>query len=407
VSNIGVRKLPGFLLAGALLLAMAWLSFYLPKSSQQPVTLAASGDLLYDHFADLINADLLQHEYRLLVPDDYIADTGMKFLNPPAQFTSSRILEWEPEFANDPRYWQLRWLMRSDASQQEYASPALYSSPILVSVWQRGIRDEASCYLLFLQSSAEERKEYVLFGMEAWPDNSYWHYRAAEMALEQADWEAFTEYMRNGNAAKRNELPHPWPICLLINDVNLPMDDDSLTIQGVIAQLARSQRDGALRQPPEPLDLKTAEELSAEFVEEFVNMQVRIASSNGNGLNQLWRPAVALNELLSAAGLGENWTKQQRSLLASRRTWGRELTGLAKPTLFGATTYSQFELPALAQLDEQQFDLTVAIPIEDRVQASWISTLQSFQLDQRRAKELAASFEALQEGLEAPLNQDS
>ena len=391
------------MITGTLLLVIAFLVF---RQSPPPVSvrrLPGSGDRLYDQLASLLNTDLQTNDYNLVVPDDYIFDSGLDFSKSPAHFRSQEILRWSSEFGSDPRFWQLCWLMRSHGSAEQYSLPERYVSLEFMDAWQRGIRDEASCYLLLLQSEPAMREKIIDAGLAGWPDNSFWHYQAAELALGQADWSQFLVHMETGNAAGRNELPRAWPISLIGSAGWLPDDADSEAVQGVIAQLARSQREAAMKTPADPLAVQESTKLSAGFIQSFVEMQVRLASMQGNGLEQLWRPAKALVSLLGSQGLGESWSSTDQARLARQLAWAQELAGLNKPALFGAAFDMEEGLPGDSRISLDSGEFPQARQFVERDQASWINTLHSYELDLQRARELSASFAELQAGSTVPL----
>lgn len=352
-----------------------------PRTAGHAAPLPSSGDPLYDRLAQLIDSDLHRAGYDLVVPDDYIIGSGVQLPHGIGRISSGAVVSWEEDFGDRPEYWQLCWLLRSHGTAEDYLRQELYHSSELLAAWESGIRDEAGCYLLFLQADEKDRARFIRAGLGMWPDNSFWHYKSAEARLAAGDWRGFLLGMQAGNAATRNELPRPWPLDLLRDGADLPRDEDSLAVQGVLVQLARSQREKALASPLLPVDVRDAGTLDPQFVEEFLLMQVRIARMDGNGLEQLWRPAVAINGLLLAPGLGENWEEGQLSMLREKRGIASELALADAPALFGARLEEQ---PWIGEDSGQ--------PLYERDRGSWINTLQSFRMDLRLLASRQAEF---------------
>ena len=361
---------------------------FVSSSPGSAAQLPSSGIPLYDGLARLINADLQANDYKLLVPDDYIASSGLGLAKVPGRISSDEVLGWQRKYSDDPRYWQLCWLLRAGGSEDEYLRPEVWQCQRFSSAWEQGIGDESSCYLMLLQSSGPQSTGIIQRGRELWPDNAFWHYSAAEQSLASGDWQAFISAMETGNSSPRLERPSPWPLSLLSRDSGLPQDPDSLAVQGVLAQIARSQREGAMRSPTVPLALHAAEELDAGFVDQYVLMQVRIAQMRGNGMEQLWRPAASLNRLLSSEGLGRDWSDRQRARLTEMRQLAAGLATRELDHFLGAG-FS-------AQSASEDVPVGEDIPYH-RDQQSWINTLQSYRLDQARAIERSADFTGLLE----------
>ena len=387
-----MKKVEGRAFRSILPLILAVLAFVLGLLAIRPSgisasQLPASGIALYDRLATQIDRDLQANSYNLLVPDDYVLSSGMRIGDGLAGINQQGIAALAGHFSEDPRYWQLCWLTRAHGGEAAYLAQDRYTCVMLSDAWQRGIRDEGMCYLLMMQSEEVEGGSFVDSGRALWADNSFWHYAAAEQALETADLAEFRLAMEAGNAAVRNQRPLPWPLSELAGNPRLPKDADSLAVQGVLAQIARSQREGAMRSPTDPTELIPAAELDATTVRSYLEMQVRLAEMQGNGLVQLWRPSVSISRLLAEQGLGSGWGAADRLWLEEVRGRYRLVDAGELPAMYGMQLEGDGELE-FGKSDEPQAAYV-------RNQQSWIITLNSWKLDQQRAVEKAAQLRAI------------
>ncbi|MEZ5338481.1 MAG: hypothetical protein R3F46_09465 [bacterium] len=365
------------------LFCLVWLAASPRGSASQ---LPASGNGLYDRLASLIDDDLRASGQRLLVPDDYLAGSALIDIRDCGRISSERLLGWEAEFSGDMRYWELRCLLRSDCGSTGYlaAEPCLAG---LEGAWERGLRSEAACRLLADNAAPAEQQLLLSEALRLWPDNAYWHYRSAELQIAGGKLEAAAAAMQSGNRAVRTELPRPWPLGLLDADDALPVDSASQAVQGVLAQLARSQREGALRPPADLTGMENPLAREHIAVQAYVEMQQRLAVLHGNGPAQLWRPHAALQQLLSDPELGMDWTLEQQLELGEWRSGLAALDRQGLPEPFG------MEIEADGSVDFQPGS-TGPAPYA-RSQESWINTLRSWRMDMRLASQAGESFRLL------------
>jgi hypothetical protein len=233
------------------------------EAAANGLLVAATGDLLFDVYRWLLaenfkDAATLQGQVILNNLHGDFADFNQyrggtaqlpAFLDEPMLPGSSdlRILPdeqldlLEPQFGDDPRYWQLRWWnarLRADGIGP--AGTVLEPADWLRRGVERGARDAAGDWLLLQAERANRRREIgaqleALAGatprerasayerqhaaeldaltelVERYPELSWFYYERAHLRMEWGDFEGGVEDLAAGNAAPLNAQPQPFP----------------------------------------------------------------------------------------------------------------------------------------------------------------------------------------------------
>ena len=184
-----------------------------------------TGDELWDRYAQAL---LEQIGWQVL-----------DFENQPTSIFNSvlpqeTILEWEDDFGDDPRYWQLCYVNADRLTPDEYGNGAkikgyTYSGPEPMTYLERamemGVTDNATFFLLAYArlgewdvQPGEYSEERVLdWLVEQCPDESEAYYRRAEYWLKSGDWDKGLADLEAGNVAKNNRILMPFPFSFVVD----------------------------------------------------------------------------------------------------------------------------------------------------------------------------------------------
>ncbi|GEM_PF-2288956 len=178
------------------------------------------GDELFDRTAQWVLKELKQQE---------AGDLGMALmwlLNPgphenmyPPAVDLTELLSWESEFGDDPRYWQL--LLRTGNIEPALAGIP-YSAPTPIIDQQAFVEKlellsagTDSYFVLSWRVLAGKDEERALQLVESAinldPANSFFYYRKADILQGLGELDGAREAVRQGNAARRNYVPEPFP----------------------------------------------------------------------------------------------------------------------------------------------------------------------------------------------------
>jgi hypothetical protein len=137
----------------------------------------------------------------------------MLHLNPPgglaAELNVEAIRDWEPEYRDEPKYWELR-------------ASTLGCEPEVIEAFRRGVFGEglleaASTWEVF-DADQTLARNLCDKAIAAAPDNSYWCYRKSDLLFTQGDKQGALALVKQGNAAPRNEHPRPFPLSYVLAD---------------------------------------------------------------------------------------------------------------------------------------------------------------------------------------------
>jgi hypothetical protein len=205
---------PLVLLLTGLLIAMQ-----VPVLKYQP-----TGDELYDRFARLTLKELRRCNYNAAAPREDAKYTEymyrIKYVHLPAKLDYEKLRDWEADFKDDPRYWQLRVECGVDSVMGSLRKDDTHdlNSKLRASI-DRGIADPASYILLpwnvLLDEDEDAAFKYLDKAVAADAGNCYWNYRKAPIMMRYGETDAAWEAVKNGNAAPTNKMLYPFPICTL------------------------------------------------------------------------------------------------------------------------------------------------------------------------------------------------
>jgi hypothetical protein len=171
------------------------------------------------HFSD----PLFARYYELVASQKPDVDRGllignlarMFHIDPPASLAPDvnvdLIRDWETEYGDDPRYWELRASsLGCDADVLNAFKRGVFSEGMLeaANTWEVYSANPALALTLCDKAIAAD------------PQNSYWCYRKSDLVFTQGDKAAAFALVQQGNAAARNLHPRPYPMSYVLADHN-------------------------------------------------------------------------------------------------------------------------------------------------------------------------------------------
>jgi hypothetical protein len=169
----------------------------------------------------------------------------------------SVLAQWEPQFGNDPRYWQLRYFERRRAGmprpggasigmgqqelQRALSPPGGIPTGALEEGDQRGISDAASlwCEYLALGASDSTRRSALLDRLvQQMPEESFSWYLRGLAECRAGAWSAGLADLKAGNAAPHNRVPYPFPLSFVIDRLHRGEPLGSEVAAGMVVQNA-------------------------------------------------------------------------------------------------------------------------------------------------------------------------
>lgn len=206
-------RVPRRWIIGFAILALLWLAGLVFLKLQSQGGYRPTGDELFDRYARLVLSQ--QHKFR---NEPWLhrtlAGLGIKLPISAAQpeaLDFAVLREWEAEFGDDPRYWELRAACSMDIGadtipqMREKMLTGVASSGMLMQV---GIGP-------MLNDEPHRAMQLVEQVIAAEPDNSYAYYVKGDLLLEQGDQTGALAAYTAGNEAKDNRMPLAFPMSII------------------------------------------------------------------------------------------------------------------------------------------------------------------------------------------------
>lgn len=223
-------------------------------SAPRLVAAAPADDALYSRFSELVLSEFAAKGWNCAPASvstmfAFLADwegAERAYHEPPTGGASpavmdfTPILSWEPDFRDDPRYWQLRLACGLDEVHSDNPDGPYHSD--FLDRMLAGCADEASWERLpywGILSSNEELGFRLLDQVGgSYKDNSYWHFQKSLILIDYGEPEAALQQLRAGNSLAPGHRPQPFPYSVLFEPVPDTQNEDDLLVRGVIAAMA-------------------------------------------------------------------------------------------------------------------------------------------------------------------------
>jgi tetratricopeptide (TPR) repeat protein len=182
------------------------------QSQRPPYGYEPTGDELYDRFALIVLKQQSKNPYYEVI-NNYLEAHGRQ-VNWGNDY--SALAEWESEYSNDPRYWQLRWLCEQSSSNPIGGRDLTRE---VVQKIEEGVVDEGSYttinYCALHKANPTKTLELIEQAITFAPENAHFHYVQAILLQEHGDDEGAFDALRRGNNAPRNDPPRAYPLDLM------------------------------------------------------------------------------------------------------------------------------------------------------------------------------------------------
>jgi hypothetical protein len=186
---------------------------------------APTGDALLDRYAQAVD------EHIMSLTDKGYEQPGAAII------PDTALAAWEPQFGQDPRYWELRYFCANVFPGQPLAPGFSKPVDLLRESQKRGIASSNTLLLLYNQLRQEdnaaldaytgndgpalmheqEQRELELLNaaVAAGPDQAWTYYTRAQYWMELGSQDLVQQDLTAGNLAAQNVFPRPWPLPLL------------------------------------------------------------------------------------------------------------------------------------------------------------------------------------------------
>jgi hypothetical protein len=186
---------------------------------------APTGDALFDRYAQAVDARIMS------LPANSEEQSSAAIL------PDTDLAAWEPQFGQDPRFWELRYFCARVNGSQALAPGFSKPMDLLREAQQRGV---ASCNILLLlydelrqehnatldaytgnagpalmHEQEQQELELLNAAVAAGPDQAWAYYTRAQYWMELGSQDLVQQDLLAGNSAAQNIFPRPWPMQLL------------------------------------------------------------------------------------------------------------------------------------------------------------------------------------------------
>ncbi len=232
------------------LLATSLLTF----SAAEPARAAPEEDKLYARFSELVLSEFAAKGFNCAPASvstmfGSIAD-WQTTENPlvrllvadarPREMDFTPVLSWEPEFRDDPRYWQLRLACGLDEVHSDNPEGPYHSD--FLDRMLAGCADEGSWERLPLREMVrydeEQGNRLLSEAVTRYGDNCFWQYQLAFNYLEYGEVDHAWSALKAGNALPLGHVPQAYPYSTLFDPAYAPHSDDEVLVRGVIATMS-------------------------------------------------------------------------------------------------------------------------------------------------------------------------
>lgn len=196
----------------------------------QVCQLTPTGDPLFDHYARAVRN---RQAWQLFA--------GVN--GHPAALPDAQLAKWEPQFGNDPRYWELRYFCASAREAPAIAANGFgmideveSARAFLEEAISRGVARQSTLAPLLRSKEGDAQLEWMVRVAAAAPDNAYGHYRLGEALFAGGDYPAARKALALGNGAPRNHVPHLFPLEMVWQNASAEQAAGSRFLSGAIIE---------------------------------------------------------------------------------------------------------------------------------------------------------------------------